>query len=127
MERQREEASSNDSTSNGSYDHYTDNDNSSIKSSDDEGNSTVAGLQEHRAGLSSDEVPQSIDTTPIEPPWMNATVDEDDYDADHDDDAVSTQERITTAPLQMQGGGIPVAETVIEEDMEEGLDDLEQP
>ena len=126
--RQREEESNDDNTSNGSYVYHTDNDDSSIESSDDEGSSTVPGVQErHRSGRSSDEVPQSIDTNSIEPPWKYATVDEDDYDADHDNDAVSTKTRGTIAPLRMRGGGTPVVETVIEEDTEEGLKDQEQP
>ena len=79
--QQREEASSDNSMSNGSYDYHTDNDNSSIEGSDDESSNTVPGLQERRrVDSSSDEdsvqcqdhdsdhtpagthVPQSIDT-----------------------------------------------------------------
>ena len=46
---------------------------------------------------------------------MYATVDEDDYDDD-----MSTRARGTTAPLRMRGDGIPVVETVTEENTEEG-------
>ena len=54
--RQRDEASSDDSTSDGSIDYHTDNDNSSIEGSDDESSNTVPGLQErHRVDSSSDE------------------------------------------------------------------------
>ena len=53
---------------------------------------------------------------------MYASVDTDDYDADRDDDDMSTQARGMTAPLRIRGGGIPVVEMVIEEDMEEEID-----
>ena len=42
--RQREEASSDNSTSDGSYDYHTDNNNSSIEDSDDESSNIVPGL-----------------------------------------------------------------------------------
>ena len=48
-------------------------------------------------------------------------MDEDDYDADRDNDAMSTQARGTTAPLRIQGGGVPVVETVTDKDREEGI------
>ena len=55
-ERQSYEASSDDNTSDESYDYHTDNDNSSIESSDDESSNTIPGLQErHRDDSSSDE------------------------------------------------------------------------
>ena len=54
-------------------------------------------------------------------------VDEDDYDADRDDNAMSTRARGTTVPLRMRGGGVPVVETVTDEDTEEGTEELEQP
>ena len=104
------------------YSYHTDNDDSSIESSDDESSSTVSGLQ-HRSGRRSEAIPQSIDTNSCAPPWMYATVDEDDYDADDDDDAKSTNTRGTIAPLRMRGGGTPVVETVTDEDTEEGFDD----
>ena len=70
----------------------------SIKSSDDDTSSTLSGLQ-HHSGCCSDGIPQSIDTHSCVPSWTNAIVDEDDYDADHDDDAGSI------ASLQMRGDG----------------------
>ena len=58
---------------------------------------------------------------------MYARVDADDYDADQDDDDLSTPARETTATLWMQGGGPLVVETVTEEDIEEWIEELEQP
>ena len=128
VERHRHEASSDDSTSDGSYNYHTDNNNSSIEGSDDEGSNTVPGLQERRRGdCSSDKVPKSIDTRPIVPLWMYASVDEDGYDADRDDDDMSTRATGTTTTLRMRGGRIPVVETVTDEDTEEGIEELEQP
>ena len=54
-------------------------------------------------------------------------MDKDDYDADRDDDDMSTRARGKTAPLRMRGGEIPVVETVTEEDIEEGIEEVEQP
>ena len=130
------------------YDYHTDNDNSSIECSDAKSSNTVPGLLERRRDdSSSDEdsvycqdhdcdhppatahsyVLQSIDTRPIVPPLMYVSMDKDDYDADRDDDNMSTQARGTIATLRMQGGGIPVVETVTEEDMGEGMGEVEQP
>ena len=134
------------------YDYHTDNDNSSIASSDDENSNTIPGLQERsRADSSSDGdsvyrqdhecdhtpattyrgVPQSIDTRLIVHEWEDASMDEDEdeyeYDADHDDDDLSPQARVLIAPLRLQGGnGIPVVERVTEEDTEEGIEEQEQ-
>ena len=47
--RQRNEASSNDSTSDGSYDYHTDHDNNSIEGSDDESNNTVRDYKKETA------------------------------------------------------------------------------
>ena len=58
---------------------------------------------------------------------MYARVDEDDYDADQDDDDLSTPVRGTTPTLRMRGGGPLVVETVTEEDIEEWIEELEQP
>ena len=124
--RQRDDASS-DGSSDGSYNYHTDNDNSSIEGSDDEGSNTVPGGQNGHDGCSSDDVPKSIDTSPIVPPWMYSVV-EDDYEADCDDDARSTQTRETIVPLRMRGGGgVPVVETVTDEDTEEGIEELDHP
>ena len=57
---------------------------------------------------------------------MYATVDEDDYDAEHDD-AKPTKTRRTIAPLRMRGGETSVVETVTEEDTKEGFDQQPQP
>ena len=141
--RHRDEFSSDNSTTDGSYDYHTDNNNSSIEGSDDESSNTVPGLQERRRVFSSSDedsveskdhdcdhtpaithVPQSINTRLIVPPWMYTSVDEDDYDTDRDDDDMSTQAREMTVPLQMRGGGIPVVETVTKEDTEEGIEEL---
>ena len=86
VERQRHGASSNNDTSNASYDYHTDNDNSIIEGSDDESNTTITGLQErnhdnrssdgdsvyrqdhdsdHTLAITHRSVPQSIDTRPI--------------------------------------------------------------
>ena len=52
-------------------------------------------------------------------------MDEDEYDADRDDDNISTRARESIAPLQLRRRyGIPVVETVIEEDTEEGIEEL---
>ena len=101
--RHRHEASSDDSLSDGSYNYHTDNGNSSIEGSDDEGSNTMPGLQErHHSDSSSDDVLQSIDTRPIVPPWMYASVDEDDYDADQDYDDKSTQAKGKTAHYECE-------------------------
>ena len=67
----------------------------------------MSGLQ-HHSGRCSDAIPRSIDTNSSGSPWTYATVDEDAYDADHNDDAESTKTRGTIAPLRMRGGGTPV-------------------
>ena len=125
--RQRDDASSDGSTSTGSYNYHTDNDNSSIEGSTVEGSNTVSEGQNGHDGCSSDDVPKCIDTSPIVPPWMYSVV-EDDYEADCDDDARLTQTRETIVPLRMRGGGgVPVVETVTDEDTEEGIEELEHP
>ena len=85
-ERQSYEASSDNNTSDESYDYHTDNDNSSIEGSDDESSNTVPGLQkksctdrrsdensvyrqdhdrEHMPATKHQSVLQSINTRPI--------------------------------------------------------------
>ena len=128
VRRQREEASSDDSTSDGSYDYHTDNDNSSIEGSDDDSSNTVdcssdedsVQCQDHDSDHTPADthVPQSIDTRLITPPWMYARVNEDDYDLDQDDDDLLTPARRTTPTLRMRGGGPSVVE---------GIEELEQP
>ena len=114
QERNRVDSSSDDDRV--PYVYNTDHNDSSFESNDDESSSSVSGLQ-HCSGCCSDEIPQSINTNSCAPPWTYDTVDEDDYDADHDDDAESI------APLRMRGGGTPVVETVPDDDTEEGVDD----
>ena len=149
VRRQHHDDSSNDYTSDESYDYHTDNDNSSIEDSNDECNNTIPGLQErtpdnsssdgdsvyyqdhacdHTPATTHQSVPQSINTKPIVHEWTDANIDEDEYDGDHDDDDLSTQaKRVTMVPLRLQGGkGKPVVETVIEEDIEEVTAEQEQ-
>ena len=95
------------------YTYNTDHDDSSYESSE-EGSSRESGRQQG-SGFSS-EIPRSVNTNTCAPPWTYETVDEDDYDADHDDDVKSI------APLRMRGGGTPVVEAATDEDTEEGFD-----
>ena len=141
----RHDASSNDDTSNESYEYHTDNNNSSIDNSDDESNNTIPGLQERNRDDSSSDgdsahnqdhegnhppvakhqsVPQSIDTKPIVYEWTDDNIDGDEYDGDHDDNDMSTRaKRVLIVPLRLQGGnGIPVVKTVTEEDTNKWAD-----
>ena len=138
---QKNDASSDDNSSNGSYEYHTDDDNSSIEASDDD-STLVPGLQERcRDDSSSDgesmpcqedenghphlptSIPKCIETTPIIPKWMYDNKDDDDYDADHED-------VISRPPLEgirIRGGGPPIVETVTEEDTEEGIEEVPHP
>ena len=119
--RQRNDESSNDN-SDGSYIYHTDNNDSTFESSDDEYSNSK--LSQHQcSGHCSDAIPQSIDTYSCAPSWTNDTADGDkvkyDVDEDVDDESI--------VPLRLRGGGIPVVETVTDDDMEEGDDDQPQP
>ena len=103
VRRLRHDTRSNNSSGDGSYVYHTDNDNSSIKDSEDD-STTFPGLQERcRDDSSSDDdsvpcqeenahpqtathIPHSIDTRPIIPPWMYDGVEDNEYDTDHKDD-----------------------------------------
>ena len=140
--RLRNDASSDDSSSNGSYACHTDNDNSSIEDSEDDC-FIVPGIQEKcRDDNSSDadsvpyqekahpqtdtHIPHSIDTRPIIPPWVYDRVDDDDYDADHKGD-ISQLKKGMLDPIRIQREGSPIVETVTEEETEEGIEEVEPP
>ena len=57
---------------------------------------------------------------------MYDNVDEDDYDANHDED-ISRPTLGKIRPIRIQGGGPPIVETVTEEETEEGVEEVEHP
>ena len=138
MGRQRDDASSDSSTSEGSYNYHTDNDNSSIEGSDDGGNTSPSVHHSH-VGSSSDRIPLNIETRPIVPPWMYS-VEEEEYNADRDEinnvpacdmaaigvtpsNVPSSQPSV---PLRMRGGGgVHVGETVTDGDTADGIEEVD--
>ena len=106
VRRQRNDATSDNSSSNGLYTYHTDNNNSSIEDTKDN-STTVLGLQERCRDNSSSnddsrpcqeetvythtatQIPNSIDTRPIILLWMYDGMEDDEYDADHKDDILT--------------------------------------